>query len=123
MKKVTKIKNWLFVLISSLFPSEKPNLKKNETEILNLLFYSNFNELETQETLSVFNNVKVQLEKRISDRKSLRKLELTAINDFDGTNQQQIEINHKQIDLRNSIRNPIFDLPVKDFKIVEYAKA
>ena len=117
MTKTIQLKNYLFTLISKWFPSEESNIKKNEQQIMKLLFYSNFNELSIQESLSIFVNVEKEYKSQIANIKSYKKTELTAINDFDGTNVQ-----NKYNVIKQHVNNPVFDLPVKDFEIVEFNK-
>lgn len=118
MKKATQFKSWLEKLISRILPSENPNPIKNEQEIMNLLFYSNFNKLPVKDSILIFLHIEEKFKKQIADIKSERKSDISVINDFDGTNQSD-----KQESLKELIGRPIFELPVKEFEVVEFKKA
>lgn len=99
MKKATKLKHWLFELIAGWMPDERPNPKKNEVEIMNLLLFSNFHPLTTKESIEIFKTVEAKFIKIIAERKINCKDELTSINNFDGTNVFKIDVKDKAFDI------------------------
>jgi len=105
MKKATELKNWIEKLIEKLIPSEKPNIAQNQEQIMNLLFFSNFTKLSTQESITIYQNIKHSFEREILEREVNFRNELELIDKFKLSKKQRIE---------QHIQNPDFDKPIKD---------
>ena len=68
-------------VLNFFFPNEK-NVEKNKSDIMNLLFYSEFKELSTEESIEVFNSVREDFENKLRERLTKSTLEKTNINDY-----------------------------------------
>ena len=108
MKKATKLKHWLFELIAKFMPDERPNLKKNEDEILNLLLYSNFNKLEISESTQIMLNVKRRFDEKVLLSESYHQKELKAIEGFKISKNERI---------KELVNDPNFDKQLKDINV------
>jgi len=112
MKKSTQLKNWLFTgimqLFNKIFGCEKPEPKKNEQAIMDLLFKSNFTDLEIEESINIYTSIEAKFKAEIKKRKERKVAELKAINEFE-----------KPGNSVNNIRviDPIFERPLSEIEI------
>jgi len=112
MKKATELKNWLEMAIRKWLPSEGVDLKKNEQEILNLLFYSNFNPLTTEQSIDLYKRISEKFKSTMDERQEMAINEHNAIQDFKFPSV-----------VKSCVKDPKFDLPLEkievDFEIVK----
>jgi hypothetical protein len=127
MKKSTQLRNWLEEKISNFFGTEIPDIKKNEQEIMNLFFYSNFNKLPTKDTLELFKNVEKKLVLEMKKRGGLFESDSEAIKNFlipanTFKKGEEINLTIKQSikeKVKEHISNPVFDKPLTETSFPE----
>lgn len=68
-------------ILNFFFPNEK-NVEKNKSDIMNLLFYSEFKELSTEESIEIFNSVRVGFENKLRQRRTESTLVNNNINNY-----------------------------------------
>lgn len=108
MKKITKIKHWLLVLIEKHIYTEKPNPKKNEFEIINLLKYSNFTPLNIQQSIIMKQNIDHEFNKYIDQTEKEYKRGLEAIEHY--------KLNKKDR-LMKIIQDPVFEKQLSELEV------
>jgi len=120
MKKSTQLKNWLFTgimqLFNKIFGCEKPEPKKNEQAIMDLLFFSNFSPLELEDSVNIFQSVEKQYKEILKARKENNSKENRIIEGFekDGNSVNQILVNDHvtlQQRVKEHVNDPVFDIP------------
>ena len=126
MKKATKLQHWLQESISKWIPSEKPDTKKNEQEIMNLLFFSNFNQLSTADSISIFSVIKDKFEKEIALRKEKCQDELGVIRKFEYDKLEKttytVTAGGANTRVKEHVNNPVFDKPYVENIEVNYSE-
>lgn len=119
MKKTTVILKWFQIKISKILASDKPNLQENEEKIMELFKWGNGTKLSTQERLKLIRSVNIRLNNEISKTKNEIISDLGAINEFDGTS-EDTKYNELQQRVKEHVNNPIFDIPVNEYEIIEF---
>jgi hypothetical protein len=125
MKKSTQLKNWLSISISKLFNKvfglEKPEPKKNEQAIMDLLFKSNFTDLELEDSLNIYTSIEAKFREEIQKRKERKIAELSAIRGFENfTNDHPFNITSwHTFDTGNMGKMTINEIKVKEAEILQ----
>jgi len=114
MKKATELKNYIQRLIEKLIPSEKPNPIQNQEQIMTLLFYSNFTKLSTEQSITIFQNVKDLFDIKILNLETALNNEKKAIDNYKLSKQQRLE---------KIVNDPVFEYPINNHGFsVEFVK-
>lgn len=121
MKKATELKNFLTLWWENKSKKEVTDLKDNERNIMYLLTWGNGSRLTTKQRIEIYDAISLEFNNTISKVKNDRIAELKAINKFDGSDQDK-KSNDLQKRVKEHVNNPIFDIPVNEYEIIDFEK-
>lgn len=87
---------------------KKIDPRKNEAEIMNLLFYSNFHLLTTQQSIALYKNIQHKFNKELIEREKESEEEVKAVQNFRVSRKER---------LMEIVTDPNFEKELKELEV------